>query len=80
MPDDDNYSIITIAGKSKTGKSFLLNNLLNSNSMFPINHCIGGKGSEGISIATRVMQIGKGNDSAQDIKCIVLDCEGFGAL
>ena len=45
--------------------------------MFPINHCIGGKGSEGISIATRVMQIG---DSAQDIKCIVLDCEWFGAL
>ena len=57
-----------------------MNNLLTSNSMFPINHCIGGKGSEGISIATRVMQIGKDNDSGQDIKCIVLDCEGFGAL
>jgi hypothetical protein len=28
LPEEDNYTVLSIAGKAKTGKSFLLNQLL----------------------------------------------------
>jgi predicted GTPase len=72
LPEDDDYSVLSIVGKSKTGKSFLLNNLIGDPYMFPINSCIGNT-SQGIMISTKIM-------SVNGMKVIVLDSEGFGAL
>jgi ribosome biogenesis GTPase A len=54
LPPEDSYAVVSIIGKSKTGKSFLMNKLLGDDGMFPVNHGVGG-GSEGISIATKLL-------------------------
>lgn len=72
LPEDDEYAVLSIVGKSKTGKSFLLNNLLGDRAMFPINSHIGSS-SQGIMISTKMLQI-------NGIKVFVLDSEGFGSL
>ena len=72
LPANNNYAVITIVGKSKTGKSFLLNQLLNNNSIFPtsshLSNC-----SKGIRISTKLI-------NANGISVLVLDTEGFGSL
>jgi hypothetical protein len=54
LPENDNYAVLTITGKSKTGKSFLLNQLLGDNKMFPINNHIDNYTS-GIMISTKLL-------------------------
>ena len=34
LPEEDNYAVVTVVGKSKTGKSFLMNQLMDDCSMF----------------------------------------------
>jgi len=63
---------LSIVGKSKTGKSFLLNNLIGDPYMFPINNSITNS-SQGIMISTKLID-------TNGLKVIVLDSEGFGAL
>lgn len=54
LPEDDDYAVLSIVGKSKTGKSFLLNNLVGDNSMFPISSHIGNS-SKGIMLSTKLL-------------------------
>lgn len=63
---------MSIVGKSKTGKSFLLNNLVGDRDMFPINSSIVNS-AQGIMISTKLVEV-------NGIKIIVLDSEGFGSL
>ena len=51
LPEDDNYAVITTVGKSKTGKSFLLNQILDDQSMFPVSSHLGNC-TKGIMLAT----------------------------
>lgn len=57
---------MTIVGKSKTGKSFLLNTLVNDPAMFPINHSIGNSAGEGIMLSRKMLDV-------NGIKTIVMD-------
>lgn len=72
LPQDDCYSVLSIVGKAKTGKSFLLNQLLGQPGMFPVSNHLGNC-SQGIMLATSTLQ-------SNGTKVLVLDCQGFGSL
>lgn len=65
LPENDQYSVLSMTGKSKTGKSFLLNELLDED-VFPISNNLDSN-SKGIMISTRLLE-------NNGMKVIVLDC------
>lgn len=64
--------MLSIVGKAKTGKSFLLNQLLSEPGMFPVSNHLGNC-SQGIMLATKTLD-------CHGMRVLVLDCEGFGSL
>lgn len=63
---------MTIVGKSKTGKSYFMNQIIQDNKMFPVSNNIDNE-SKGIMISTKLMH-------HEDKKIILLDVEGFGSI
>ena len=72
LPEEDNYAVITAVGKSKTGKSFLLNQLLGDQRMFPVSSHLANC-TKGIMLATNFIEI-------DGRKILILDAEGFGSM
>lgn len=72
LPQQDNYAVLSIVGKSKTGKSFLLNQLLEDNAMFPVSNHLGNC-TKGLMIATKFMEV-------DNMKVLIIDAEGFGSI
>lgn len=71
LPDNDDYAVVTVVGKSKTGKSFLMNEVLEDESMFEVSNHIGNC-TKGIMLATKFIQV-------DSVKVLILDTEGFGS-
>jgi hypothetical protein len=72
LAEEDSYSVLVMAGRARSGKSFLLNRLVGDEEMFPMS-CNLGNCSRGIMLGTKLLNV-------NGMKVIVLDCEGFGSL
>jgi len=76
---DNNLGVITIVGKNRTGKSYLLNRvILNQNSGFSVGHTVN-PCTKGIWVWPHVIEVENNNNQTEKLNVIVLDTEGTDA-
>ncbi len=76
---DNNLGVISIVGKNRTGKSYLMNRVvLNQSSGFSVGHTVN-PCTKGIWIWPHVIEIENKNDENEKLNVVVMDTEGTDA-